>query len=393
MYRGKSVAVVVPAYNEEGFVGEVVRTLPSFVDCAYVVDDASTDGTWSEIQRVAARQNSRRRLDGVERPRVVTIRHETNRGVGAAIKSGYRRVRREGFDVAAVMNGDGQMDPAILDRILDPVAGDQADYAKGNRLLDGTHFGEMSTVRLIGNFLLTYLTKIASGYWKTMDPQNGYTAISSRALAALDLDELYDGYGFCNDILIHLNARGMRVADVSMEAVYGEESSSIRYRSFVPRVSTLLFTGFLWRLRERYLLYDFHPLVALYAVGAFGTGASLLAAFTLVLFTSTPLTGLLLSITLFVLSIAVLTLGASFDLSNTVDQELRVHHSATPAPITDSTVSVPRNSDGADPDATPMTLPTRTTSTLTDSRNQTEMTRDSAEPGESDEPMTSGQSE
>jgi len=395
MYRGKSVAVVVPAYNEEGFVGDVVRTLPSFVDRAYVVDDASTDGTWEEIQRVAARLNARRRADDADRPTVVSIRHETNRGVGAAIKSGYRRVRRDGIDVAAVMNGDGQMDPDILHRIIDPVVRDQVDYAKGNRLLDGEHFAEMSTFRLVGNFLLTYLTKVASGYWKTMDPQNGYTAISSRALSALDIDALYDGYGFCNDILIQLNARGMRVADVSMEAIYGEESSSIQYRSFIPRVSALLLTGFLWRLRERYLLYDFHPLVALYAVGAFGTGVSLLAAIGLLVFTAASLTGFLLTITLFVVSTTVLALGATFDLSNNVDRELRVHRSTRRAPITRSAISVPQHSEAADAGsgATRVAGPTSATTGLAEPRDSTEATTDPVESEPSDEPVTPGQSE
>ncbi|WP_135822889.1 glycosyltransferase family 2 protein [Halostella litorea] len=276
MYRGKTVGVVVPAYDEEGFVGEVIDTLPEFVDRAYVVDDRSTDDTWAEIQRHAAAANARPTdppvADGgvAFDPRVVPIRHEENRGVGAAIKTGYERAREDGLDVTAVMNGDGQMNPDILHRIIEPVVSGEADYAKGNRLISPAHWDGMSRWRLFGNSVLTFLTKVASGYWRMVDPQNGYTAVSLRALERLDFDNLYDRYGFCNDVLVKLNARGLRVADVPMEAVYGDEQSGIRYTEFIPRLSALLLRGFLWRLKTRYLVYDFHPLVFLYGLGVAG---------------------------------------------------------------------------------------------------------------------------
>jgi hypothetical protein len=114
------------------------------------------------------------------------------------------------------------------------------------------------------------LTKVASGYWKITDPQNGYTAISGDALTRLDLDDLYDEYGFLNSLLVHLNARGMRVADVAVPAVYGEESSTIRYSRFVPSLSMLLLTCFWWRLKTKYVVFDFHPLVLFYALGVLG---------------------------------------------------------------------------------------------------------------------------
>jgi len=272
MYTQKTVAVVITAYNEEEFVGEVIETLPAFVDRAYVIDDRSTDGTWTEIQQTAAAINGLRGDgDGAE-DWIVPIRHDRNRGVGATIKTGYRHALEDEMDVTVVMNGDGQMDPGILHRFVDPVADGRADYAKGNRLLSREHVQNMSRWRRFGNGVLTLLTKFASGYWKTMDPQNGYTAISLEALDRLDLDALYDDYGFCNDILVKLNARRMRVADIEMEAVYGDEESTIEYTDFVPRVSMLLLRGFLWRLKTRYLVFDFHPLVVLYATAAFGIG-------------------------------------------------------------------------------------------------------------------------
>lgn len=278
MYKGNAVAVVVPAYNEEGLVGEVIDTMPAFVDRVYVVDDGSTDGTWPEIQRHARRANQEvapraRRPDGGTQfeQRVVPIQHETNSGVGNSIKTGYLAAREDDIDVTAVMGGDGQMDPDNLDRILDPVVEGEADYAKGNRLLYREYRRGMSRWRVFGNTILSFLTKIASGYWKTMDPQNGYTAISQRALEAVNVEQMYGYYGYCNDLLVRLNAAGLRVADVALPAVYGDEESSIRYRRYIPRVSWMLLRDFLWRLKVRYLVFDFHPLALFYLFGA-GSG-------------------------------------------------------------------------------------------------------------------------
>ena len=264
MLAGKTVGVVVPAYNEGAFVGRVIDTFPSFVDRAYVVDDCSTDETWVEMLGHAATAN--RAIDaqpplvgvvgdgGVSfEPRIVTVHHPENRGRGAATKNGYRRALADGIDVVAVMDADGQMDPAILHEIVGPVVRDEADYAVGNRLGGPSAWVGMPPLRLFGNLVLTLLTRVASGYWSLSDPQNGYTAISRRALETIDLDELYDGYGFLNDLLIHLNVHDLRVTNVAMRARYGDEESGIRYSTFVPRLSRLLFHASCWRLRTKYL--------------------------------------------------------------------------------------------------------------------------------------------
>ena len=283
MYGGKTVGVVVPAYNEEPHIGGVIDTLPEFVDRAYVVDDASTDDTWAEIRRHADRANETVAAEppmtdgGVELdPRVVPIRHEENRGVGGAIKTGYLRALEDGVDVTAVMGGDGQTEPDIVERIVAPVAEGRADYAKGNRLLNRDR-DAMPRFRQVGNFALTFLTKIASGYWKLMDPQNGSTAISREALERVGIEEMYEGYGYCNDLLIRLNTHNVTVADVSRRAVYKDETSHIEYRTYVPRVSTMLLRGFLRRLRAKYLVEDFHPLPLFYVLGALGAGGGFLA--------------------------------------------------------------------------------------------------------------------
>ncbi|KAB1185111.1 MULTISPECIES: glycosyltransferase family 2 protein [Haloferax] len=284
MYHGNAVGVVVPAYNEERFVGTVIDTIPEFVDRTYVVDDHSSDDTWRVIRTHASRVNARTTesttedelslltADGGEtlHQRVVTIRHPTNRGRGAAVKTGYRQALEDGMDIVVVMDADGQMDPDILPSIIDPVAQGTADYAVGDRLAGPTYWRGMPPWRLFGNGLLSGLTRVASGYWHIRDPQNGYTAISAETLSNLDFDRLYDRYGFLNDLLVHLNVAETRVATVPMYARYGDEESGIRYSSFVPGLSFLLLKGFLWRLHVKYLSSGPHPLVGMYVLGVLG---------------------------------------------------------------------------------------------------------------------------
>ena len=273
MYRDNTVAVVVPAYNEEGFVGAVIDDLPEFVDRAYLVDDGSTDATWTEIREHAEMRNAdhRGRFDDL----VVPIRHDENRGVGGAIKTGYNRARAEGIDVTAVLGGDDQMDPQVLTGYLDPIVDGVAGYAKGNRFARAEDWAEMPRFRLLGNVILSYLTKIASGYWETMDSQNGYTAISLDALERTEIEGMYEYYGYCNDLLVRLNAADVRVADVprSSEYAYAEGwKSHIDYKEYIPKVSVMLFRGFWWRLHRKYLMTGYSPIAPLYVLGAAASG-------------------------------------------------------------------------------------------------------------------------
>jgi len=242
MYKKHSIGVVVPAYNEEKLIGETLAGIPSFVDKIYVVDDASTDST-SKVTRRFQEQDKR----------IVLIRHEKNGGVGAAIISGYKKALHEGQEVMAVMAGDNQMDPVQLTRLLDPVIDGKADYSKGNRLSSSVNKVGMSRWRRFGNFLLSNLTKMSSGYWHVQDPQNGYAVISRFALEQLNLDQLYTYYGYCNDLLTKLNVLGLRVLEVDMPARYGEEKSKIRYGAYIRKVSLLLLHNFFWRLNQRYI--------------------------------------------------------------------------------------------------------------------------------------------
>ncbi len=242
MYQGKRIGVVVPTYNEERFIEEVFNTMPGYVDRIYVVDDASTDGTSRIISEVVG-QNGRSEV----------LTHKENRGVGAAIVTGYKEALIEGVDIIAVMAGDNQMDPAELPKLLAPLIADSADYVKGNRMSNSDHLHGMTYWRRFGNWLLKWLTRIASGNYKLTDPQNGYTAITRKALGLINLDDVYPGYGYCNDILVKLSVAGARIYEIPIPARYGEEKSKIRYSRYMPRVSLLLFKDFLWRLRVKYI--------------------------------------------------------------------------------------------------------------------------------------------
>ncbi len=299
MLEGKSIAVVVPAYREEELIGATLGGIPGFVDRIYVVDDASPDAT-----------GDRARTFGDSRVSVLT--HERNEGVGAAIVTGYDRALADGVDVVCVMAGDNQMDPGELETLVRPVARGEVDYAKANRLFTGEAWRVIPRHRYVGNAILSLLTKIASGYWHVADSQSGYTAISRAMLAQLDRRRIYRGYGFPNDMLVHLNVWNARVRDFPSRPVYGVgERSGIKIRSVVPRISWLLLKGFLWRLREKYVIRDFHPLVFFYALGLVMTLAGLVLG---VVETALRIAGNAVSVGTVVLVALLLIAGSQFTL-------------------------------------------------------------------------------
>lgn len=258
MYRGKSIGVVVPAHNEEVLISRTVNSMPEFVDRIIVVNDCSSDRTKEVVSALADKDQ-----------RVLLINHETNGGVGKAIGTGYIWCRDHEIDIAVVMAGDGQMDPADLPSLLDPVVDDLTDYSKGNRLVTGEAWKKIPRTRYIGNSALTFLTKIASGYWAVTDSQTGYTALNRRALNILPLEDIYPRYGMPNDFLVTLNIYNMRVVDVPVTPVYGiGEKSGIRVRKVLFSIGYLLLCLFVKRMVQKYIIRDFHPLVLFYTFGA-----------------------------------------------------------------------------------------------------------------------------
>jgi len=262
MYRKKTVAVVVPAYNEEKLIGRVMDAMPDFVDWVVVVDDCSSDDTAKKVREYIAKAEWKNKL--------FLIRHEDNQGVGGAIGSGYKWARDKGADIAVVMAGDAQMDPDDLPALLNPVIEDGVDYTKGNRLFTGNAWKIIPRWRYLGNSALSLLTKIASGYWHIADSQSGYTALTKKALNTVNLDNIYSSYGMPNHFLVQLNIYNMRVRDVPVRPVYNiGEKSGIKPLPMMWKLSWLLCKWFLWRLKEKYIIRDFHPLVLFYALGIF----------------------------------------------------------------------------------------------------------------------------
>ncbi|MFQ5867725.1 MAG: glycosyltransferase family 2 protein [bacterium] len=258
MYREKTIAVVVPAYNEEKLIGKVLETMPDWVDKIVVVDDASKDNTVGEVKKFEEG------LGG----RLILLEHEKNQGVGGAIVTGYKWARDNNMDVTAIMAGDAQMDPRDLSKLLNPVVDGEADYTKGNRLITGGTWQLMPKRRYLGNAFLSLLTKIASGYWHVADFQCGYTAISLKALKVVNPDKVYKRFGMPNDFLVRLNVHYFRVKDIPIRAIYNiGEKSGVKMWKIVFTLSFLLLRMFFWRMKEKYIIRDFHPLIFFYVLG------------------------------------------------------------------------------------------------------------------------------
>lgn len=261
MFNGAVVAAVVPAYKEEAMISTVIETMPEFVDHIVIVDDCSPDRTSEVVNEIAS-------------PRVTLIRHEVNQGVGGAIITGHRAAMDLGADVNVVMAGDAQMDPAHLPALLEPVTEGGYGFAKANRFFAPESFEGMPRHRVFGNIVLSFMTKLASGYWHLFDPQNGYTAVRTSVLRNIPLDHVAKRYSFENDLLIHLNIQQVSAVDVPVPAVYGDEVSSIRLSKVVPELLDLLFRGFWRRVWYRYVLWSFSPIALLLFTGLllFGIG-------------------------------------------------------------------------------------------------------------------------
>lgn len=303
MLNNKTVAVIVPAYNEESQIGMVIETMPAFVDRIIVINDGSFDFTENIVKDYIFRANTNViRLKNVctdihpnrynkadillhsklvveqqlftpsvlfnenaETDRIILINHTANSGKGAGIATGFKWARDHGIDCTATMDGDGQMDPSELESLCLPIVTGEVDYVKGNRLIHRSAYEVIPGVRYFGNSILSILTKLASGYWHVSDPQTGYTAISKRAINSISLHKIYKKYGYPNDLLVKLNISYCTVKEVEIKPIYNMgEKSKMKIWSVIPRVSWLLFKSFFKRIWIRYFIKDFHPLFLLY---------------------------------------------------------------------------------------------------------------------------------
>ena len=308
MLNNKTVAVIIPAYNEESQIKMVVDSIPDFVDRIIIVNDGSKDKTaevvkslidadqgdyanaaigatdpgdtiYDSPEQVLAQihQEEKEKLTPSEivnadpdKSRIILINHLQNGGVGAAVATGYSWCRENNIDCSAKVDGDGQMDPRELEKICTPVVEDRVDYVKGNRLIHRTSKMIIPNHRFWGNSVLSILTKIASGYWSVSDTQTAFTAISLRALKILQLNKMYKKYGYPNDILVKLNIASCSLAEVEIKPIYNVgEKSKMKIFKLIPRILKLLVTSFFRRLWVKYFIRDFHPLFLFYLLSFF----------------------------------------------------------------------------------------------------------------------------
>jgi len=243
--RSAHIGVVIPCHRERSNILSVLADIPDEVTHIYCVDDGCPEGTGRFIE------------DQVDDPRITVLYNEENLGVGGAMKSGYCAALRDGMDIVVKVDGDGQMDPKEIPRLVAPITADMADYAKGNRFYRLTGIRSMPVVRLIGNTALSFISKLSTGYWQLFDPNNGFTAIDARVLELLPLERISNGYFFESDMLFRLNTLRAVVLDVPMQARYGNEHSGLRLPRTVLTFGLRHAINFFKRLFYNYLLRGF----------------------------------------------------------------------------------------------------------------------------------------
>ena len=241
-----TIFVVIPVYNESRHISDVLKQIPEEVQQVVVVDDCSEDNS-PEV--VLAEKDER----------IILIRHEKNIGVGGAMVTGYKYSLKAGADIVVKIDGDGQMDPTEIPRVVFPIRNGEADYTKGFRFYNLGNIWQMPIIRLIGNIFLSFLTKITSGYWNIFDPTNGYTAIHRVALSRINLNALNQGYFFETDMLARLYRIHAVVRDVQVSNRYGSEESKLNPLHISLKFPYLLTKAFVKRILWRYIVADFTP--------------------------------------------------------------------------------------------------------------------------------------
>lgn len=245
MVDNKKIIIVIPAYKVAVHIENVIRGIPSFIDEIIVIDDKCPE-------------NSGTIIDKLKIHNVTVIYHEINQGVGGAVITGFLKAIDNGADIVVKIDGDGQMDCSYINKLIEPIIQGYADYTKGNRFMVFKLLKTMPKIRLLGNSGLSFLIKIASGYWNIMDPTNGFIAINRYALLSLNFEKIAKRYFFESDLLINLNIYNMVVKDISIPTKYGNEKSSLNVIKTFFEFPPLIFKGFLKRIFFKYYIYDFN---------------------------------------------------------------------------------------------------------------------------------------
>mgnify|MGYP003624486818 CR=1 FL=1 len=240
-----SISVVIPCYKETSHILDVLKNIPDYVSTVYCIDDGCPDKTGKHIE------------DNNNDSRVNVIYHDRNKGVGAAMITGYKAAISDNAGIVVKIDGDGQMDPELIQNFINPILNNQADYAKGNRFFDIENISSMPKLRLFGNAVLSFMCKFSTGYWNIFDPNNGYTAINTKTLKHIPLDKINNGYFFESDMLFRLNTLRAVVVDVPMNARYGEEISHLNIFTSAFIFSFNHSSNFCKRILYNYFIRDF----------------------------------------------------------------------------------------------------------------------------------------
>lgn len=238
------IAVVIPCFKVTKHIGFVIRSIPSSIDSIYVIDDACPDSSGTHVQRT------------LDDPRVIVLFNQANLGVGGAVMVGYQAALDDGADIIIKIDGDGQMDPQLIPAFIEPILSGEADYTKGNRFFDLELVSQMPKLRLFGNAVLSFLTKLSSGYWNLFDPTNGYTAIHADVCRRLPFKKISNRYFFETDMLFRLNTLRAVVVDVPMEAKYEDETSHLKVYSIIGEFLVKHAKNFGKRIFYNYYLRD-----------------------------------------------------------------------------------------------------------------------------------------
>ena len=243
MLDNKIISIVIPCYKVRKHLGKVTDSIPGYVDNIFVIDDCCPEESFKVVESDS---------------RVIIIHHNENQGVGGAVVTGYKEALKVGSDFVVKVDGDNQMDLDYLIDLIDPLLMDKADYTKGNRFSDFSSLKKMPKIRLFGNSVLSFMVKASSGYWNIMDPTNGYTVITKKALNGLDFDLLAKRYFFESDMLIKLNIESCVVKDIPIPARYNDEESSLNISKVIVQFPFSLLSGLTKRIFYKYFIYDFN---------------------------------------------------------------------------------------------------------------------------------------
>lgn len=284
MLNNKTIAVIVPAFNEQNHIHKVITSIPDFVDRIIVINDGSTDSTESIVESLLSTSLNKSALNfnlkiekdilsndnfpdysiknkSVANDKIILVNHHKNSGKGAGIKTGYQICKTINVDCVATMDGDGQMNPNELIHLCEPVISGKVDYVKGNRLIHHSAWSIIPKLRIFGNIVLTFFTRPCSGYWQVNDTQTGFTVLSGSALQKIAIHEIYSFYGYPNDILVKLNSVDCTVMEVVVTPIYDDNhKSKMKIYKVIPKITYLLIQSFFKRYYNKYWKNQKHPI-------------------------------------------------------------------------------------------------------------------------------------